>query len=133
VLQTTNMAVSILAVVVAAAGVMNTMARSVFERTREIGILRAIGWRTRRVVGMVIIEAVVLCAGGAVAGSAGGVVVTEILEAASQSVRSVIGPTYEPELFLRGAVLAFAVAVIGVIYPAVRASRLQPLDALRSE
>ena len=133
VLSAMNVAVTAIAAVVAAVGVMNTMARSVFERTREIGILRAIGWRKRRVLGMVVGEAVVLCLIGGVAGSVAGAVATETLEMASQSVRSLVGPAYGVELFVRSAALALAVALAGAVYPAYRAARLEPLDALRSE
>src|SRR6185436_4091292 len=61
---------SMIALVIGAIGMMNTMMTSVLERTREIGILRAIGWRKRRVVRMVLLESVMLCVVGAVLGTA---------------------------------------------------------------
>jgi len=61
-------AISFLAIVVGGIGVLNTMLMAVFERTREIGVLRALGWRRRRVLGMILKEALVLGLLGGVAG-----------------------------------------------------------------
>ena len=59
--------ISFLAVLVGGIGVLNTMLMSVFERTREIGVLRALGWRRRRILGMILREAALLgLIGGAV-------------------------------------------------------------------
>ena len=65
-----NVAISVLAVLLGAIGVMNTMIMSVFERTREIGILRAVGWRGSRIVRMVLAESLLLCLVAAVFGLA---------------------------------------------------------------
>ena len=56
-----NLAISVLAVLIGAVGVTNTMIMSVFERTREIGILRAIGWRSSRIMRMIVGESLLLC------------------------------------------------------------------------
>ena len=63
---------SAVALFIGGIGMLNTMIMSVFERTREIGILRAIGWRPRRVMRMILMESVLLSLGGGVAGHAGG-------------------------------------------------------------
>jgi len=75
-LDAANIAISVLAVGIGAIGVMNTMVMSVFERTREIGILRAVGWSGRRILRMVISESLLLCLVSAVVGSALGVLAT---------------------------------------------------------
>ena len=58
---------------------LNTMIMSVFERTKEIGTLRAIGWKRRRVVQMVLGESVMLSIGGAILGSVVGVLLVKFL------------------------------------------------------
>ena len=68
VIDAVQLAISLLAVGIGAIGVTNTMVMSVFERTREIGILRAVGWSRRRILGTVIGESVTLCALAAVVG-----------------------------------------------------------------
>jgi putative ABC transport system permease protein len=133
VLNSVNLAVIVLAVAGASLGVMNTLARSVFERTHEIGILRAIGWRRRRVFAMVSGEALLLCLLGALIGSLAAIAATELLERASESVSSLVGPRYSASLFARGATMAIVVSLLGASYPAWRAVRLQPIDAIRSE
>ena len=60
-------------------GVLNTMFMSVFERTREIGILRAIGWRPSRVMQMILMESVLLSIGGGVVGTVGGLGLIKLL------------------------------------------------------
>src|SRR5207248_4731060 len=57
----TGWIISILALIVGGIGVTNTMAMSVFERIREIGILRAVGWRTERIAAMIVCEALAIC------------------------------------------------------------------------
>ena len=57
----TGWIISILALIVGGIGVTNTMAMSVFERTRELGILRAVGWPTRRIGSMIVGETVAIC------------------------------------------------------------------------
>ena len=71
---------SAVALVIGAVGMLNTMVMSVFERTREIGILRAIGWGRWRVVRMILMESVVLSMAGGVVGAAGAVLLTRRVE-----------------------------------------------------
>ena len=67
---------SAIAIIIGAVGMLNTMIMSVSERTREIGILRAIGWRKRRIVRMILVESVLLSLSGGLIGTIGGVGVT---------------------------------------------------------
>jgi putative ABC transport system permease protein len=132
VLDAANTAISLLAVLLGAIGVMNTMIMSVFERTREIGILRAVGWRGSRVVRMVLGESLVLCLVAAVLGTILGLLATRAV-LTIPAVSAFLAPAYPLEIFLRALLVAVGVALAGALYPAFRAVRLSPMEALRHE
>jgi putative ABC transport system permease protein len=127
-----NLAISALAVGIGAIGVMNTMIMSVFERTREIGILRAVGWRGSRILRMVIGESIFLCLIAAGVGSLLGVLASRLV-LMIPAVRSLLEPQYSADVFMRALIVAVLVALVGATYPAVRAVRLPPMEALRHE
>lgn len=127
-----NVAITILALVIGAIGVMNTTIMSVFERTREFGVLRAIGWTRARVITLVMSEALLISLAGAVVGVAMGYVAIRLLQRVPE-VLGVFQPVYTADVFGRALGIAVGVAIIGAVYPAVRAALLQPLDALRHE
>jgi putative ABC transport system permease protein len=131
-LDAANIAISVLAVGIGAIGVMNTMIMSVFERTREIGILRAVGWSGRRILRMIITESLVLCGIATVVGSAFGVLLTRAI-LLIDTVRNLLEPQYGTDIFVRALVIAILVALAGAAYPAIRAVRLTPMEALRYE
>jgi putative ABC transport system permease protein len=123
---------AILAVLVGAVIVMTTMTMTFIERTREFGILAAVGWRGRRVVGMVIAEA--LCIG--LLGAAGGVALSFAATQVVGQLPSLVGildPVYTASAFWRALYTAAAMSLLGGLYPAWRAARLPPLEALRHE
>lgn len=132
VLDAANLAISMLAVVIGAIGVMNTMIMSVFERTREIGVLRAVGWSGWRVVRMILGESIALCLVATVVGVVAGFSVTRAVLLVP-TIGSLLSPSYPAGLFVRAVVIAVVVAIVGALYPALRAVRLSPLEALRHE
>jgi putative ABC transport system permease protein len=132
ILDSANLAISILAVGIGAIGVMNTMVMSVFERTREIGILRAVGWSGGRILRMILGESLLLCIAGAVFGSVVAILAVQALLLV-ETISTLLEPTYTIGIFLRGLLVAGIVSVAGAAYPAYRAVRLSPMEALRYE
>ena len=132
ILDAIELAISLLAVGIGAIGVTNTMVMSVFERTREIGILRAVGWSRRRVMSAVLAESLVLCGLAAVAGVAIGTVAGGRVTRVPQ-IANLVEPAYEPAVYVRAIAIGLIVGVAGAAYPAVRATRLTPMEALRHE
>jgi putative ABC transport system permease protein len=132
ILDAANLAISLLAVGIGAIGVMNTMIMSVFERTREIGILRAVGWRGSRILRMIAYESLLLCLIAAGVGIGLGVLASRAVLLVP-SISAFLSPAYPPEIFARAIVLGLVVGLLGAAYPAARAVRLSPMEALRYE
>ncbi|MBW1857453.1 MAG: ABC transporter permease [Deltaproteobacteria bacterium] len=120
--------IAAISLVVAGVGIINTMTVSVMERTREIGVLKAIGAKSSDVLFMFISEAIVTGIIGGTLGALFGI-------ALSYLVGNIINLEPSPSVELGLLVVGFAVAtsVISGIYPAWRASNLNPVEALRSE
>ncbi len=128
----TGWIVSILALIVGGIGVTNTMAMSVFERTREIGILRAVGWSVARIGAMILSEAVGICLIALGVGCALGVLAAQAFVDRS-ALSGLISPTYTATTFAWGLAFALGVGVVGALYPTWRAVSLSPIEALRHE
>ena len=128
----TGWIVSILALIVGGIGVTNTMAMSVFERTREIGILRAVGWPVSRIGAMILSEAVGICLFALGVGCALGVLAAQVFVDHS-ALSGLISPSYTASTFAWGLAFALGVGVIGALYPTWRAVSLSPIEALRHE
>ncbi len=124
--------ISIVAVLIGAIGMLNTMIMSVLERIKEIGILRAVGWRKSRVMRMVLGESILLSLTGAVLGVVGALVLTHLLTRLP-SVNGFISGEITPLVLAEGFLFAVGVGLLGGLYPAWRASRLLPTEAVRHE
>lgn len=123
---------SVIACVIGAVGMLNTMIMSVFERTHEIGILRAIGWRKRRIVRMILGESLLLCLAGATLGvlaAVAGVYWLSTLPAVAGLVQGKISPV----VIGQGYAIAVLVGLAGGLYPACRGAWLSPTEAIRHE
>lgn len=121
-----------LAILIAVLGVINTLALSVIERTRELGLLRAIGMRRAQVMRMITVESVVISVFGAVlgllVGLALGVATVQALK--DQGISEIGFPWVTMVQYL---VVAAVVGVVAAILPAIRAARLNVLDAIAYE
>ena len=123
---------STIALIIGAIGMVNTMLTAVFERTRELAILQAIGWQPRRIVQMILSESVLLALSGAALGTLLAVALTQVLCRLPEAGRLVSGDI-APEVILQGFVIALLVGVAGGIFPAYRATRALPTEGLRHE
>jgi putative ABC transport system permease protein len=123
---------SAIALVIGTIGVLNTMIMSVFEQTREIGILRAIGWRKGRIMRMILGESLMLCAVGAVVGAVGAVALVRWLSTWA-AVSGFIDGRIPPLVVAQGFAIALLVGLLGGIYPAYRGAALCPTEAIRHE
>jgi putative ABC transport system permease protein len=113
-------------------GIANTMAMSVFERTREIGILRALGWKGRHVILLILTEAMVLGLVGGFLGIAAGWGALRVLAALPQTA-SVVSASVSPLHLLEALLIAIASGITAGAYPAWRGAHLSPVEALRYE
>jgi len=124
--------ISFLAILVGGVGVLNTMLMVVLERTREIGVLRALGWRQRRILRLIITEALLL----GLLGGLLGILIAFILVQAFNLVpvySGILQARWDLQIFFRAIIVALLLGLLGGIYPAFRATRLQPVEALRYE
>ncbi|MBM4425055.1 MAG: ABC transporter permease [Chloroflexi bacterium] len=120
----------IFAVAMGGLGMMNTTLMSVLERTREIGVLRAVGWRRRRIIIMILGESLALGLAGGVLGIALGVGMIELARLSPQ-VESLLGGVYKPVIFIQAIAIALTLGAVGGLYPSWRASQLAPAEAMR--
>ena len=127
-LKASSWGISLLAVVVGGLGIINTMLMSVFERTREIGVLKAVGWSNRKILTMIVGESLVITIVSAIIGSIIGVALCSFL-----APMMGLNPTFTPDIFVQAFGIAIIVGIIGGLYPAIKAIKLPPTEALRYE
>ncbi|EDY18787.1 protein of unknown function DUF214 [Chthoniobacter flavus Ellin428] len=120
---------SLLAVLVGILGIMNTMLMTVFERTQEICVLLALGWKRSRIIRMILCESALL----GFLGGAGGVILGFFgvkLLVTAPIIRGLLEPDVNAGLLAEGVAIAIVVGVFSGLYPAWRSSRLLPAQAL---
>jgi putative ABC transport system permease protein len=123
---------STIALVIGGVGILNTMVMSVLERTQEIGVLRAIGWRKLRIVRLIIGESLLLTVCGAVLGTLIAIVLTNVLSGLDV-VPGIVHGDFSPRVLLTALGMALGVGLFGGLYPAWRGATLPPTEALRYE
>jgi len=142
--------VAAVTLIVAAVGIANTMFVSVMERTREIGILKAIGYRPKQIMSLFLSEAALTGIMGSIIGTLLGVVLSFFLgggmssfsfrpppmggsRTQAQSAGTSYSPVFSTELFAFSLIFPIALAVLAGLYPAWRASRMNAVTALKYE
>ena len=125
------MAISLLAALVSVIGVANMMLMSVFDRTREIGLLRAIGWSRWRIVAMIEAEGILLSLVGGLLGIPFGLL---LIQGSRFFVdMGWLNVTLDGPLYFKAVAGAVLIGIFGSLYPALRAANLSPTEALRYE
>ena len=120
-----------LAIVIAVIGIINTLSLSVIERTREVGLLRAVGLSRPRLRRMVTLESVTISVMGALLGMAVGLVVGVLLrQSLSDDLTELALPLQNLVIFLA---ISVVFGVLAALIPAVRASRMKVLEAIATE
>jgi putative ABC transport system permease protein len=122
-----------IALLVAAIGIMNIMLVSVTERTREIGIRKAIGAKRRNILLQFLLEASSISVIGGLIGIGVGIGASHLLSGTITLERSPIETVITWNIIILAFFVALGVGLFAGIYPAMRAARLNPIDALRYE
>lgn len=123
--------ISLLAILIGTIGIINTMLMTIFERTKEIGVLKAVGWSDKKILTMILGESIVITVFAGVVGSIIGVIGIELL-----SIFNILGqitPVFTPKIFIEAFTVAIIVGILGGLYPAIKAVRLPPTEALRDD
>jgi len=109
-------------------GIMNIMLASILERTREIGVRRAVGARQSDIVRQFVVEAMLISFGGGVIGIAFGFVMSRLI-ALLAGWSTIVTASSIALAFL----VSISVGLVFGIYPATKAARLDPVEAIRHE
>jgi putative ABC transport system permease protein len=130
ILDAVSLAISIIAVIMGAIYVLNALVMATQERTREIGIFAAIGWSKRRIMASIVVEGIVMCVIGCGLGlllSFGAALAFPHIPAIGNLV------SFKPSAALIAPILvaAFVLCILGALFPAWRAVRMLPAEALR--
>jgi putative ABC transport system permease protein len=126
-------------------GIINTMMMTIMERTKELGMLMAIGMNRKRVFGMIMLETIFLTLVGAVAGMLSGWILVGTLGKTgihfstwgegfeAIGFAATVYPVITPSFFIVITIMVLVTAIISAIWPARKALKLIPVDALRTE
>lgn len=138
ILQLVLIAIASIALIVASIGIMNTMLTSVMERTREIGIMKAIGATNKDIMSIFIIEGMLVSSIGGIIGILLGIVGSQGLTMILNNFMGMGGSSnLTPVITIMSVVLAVSVSlIVGILsslYPAWKAARMSPIEAVRYE
>jgi putative ABC transport system permease protein len=133
VFQSLIVGIASISLLVGGIGIMNIMLVTVTERTREIGIRKALGAKNRSILFQFVMEAVVVCLVGGLIGIAIGVAIVYLFNFGTRNIPDMFRANVSEAGLLLGFGVSLATGLFFGIYPAAKASRLDPIDALRYE
>jgi putative ABC transport system permease protein len=117
--------------------ILNVMLMAVYERVREIGTIAAIGTPPHRILSLFLVEGLFLGVTGAVVGVLGGVGIVFVLHrvqlpiTVGQGGKYLLAPTVEPLEVLTASLMVIVISILASVQPAYKASRMEPIEALR--
>jgi ABC-type lipoprotein release transport system permease subunit len=147
--ESVNLIIIVLLFVATVAGIANTMLMATFERSREMGMLLALGCRPRRLIGILFLEATVLGTTGVFIGSILGILIVAYQAAHGIDLSAMVGgrgsltvegldlggklyPVLKVTDIARGVIAVIVTSILAVLWPARRVSRLEPMEAMRA-
>jgi putative ABC transport system permease protein len=133
VVQMIVIGIAAISLAVGGIGIMNTMYTSVLERTREIGIMKAIGAKNTDVMVIFLLESGILGLVGGIIGVSIGVGLGKIIEAVAQQSSMPFAASFSPLLIFGSLFFSFIIGALSGTLPALRAAQLKPIEALRYE
>ena len=131
ILQVIIVAFASIALVVGGIGIMNTMYTSVRERTREIGIMKAVGSKNSAILWIFLIEAGIIGIVGGIGGTALGIIFAKSIEIYGQANMFYVKAAVTPGLILLGLTFSILAGCLSGFFPARKAAKMRPVDALR--
>jgi putative ABC transport system permease protein len=126
-------AIASISLIVGSIGIMNIMLVSVTERTREIGIRKAVGAKRRDILLQFLLEAAMLSLSGGIVGILGGWGVSWLVSTFAEASGYAIKSAVTADIVLLAIIVSVCIGLVSGVYPAMRAARLNPIDALHYE
>ncbi len=133
VVQAVVIGIAAISLIVGAIMIMNTMYTSVLERTREIGVMKAIGATNQQVLFVFLVESGVLGGLGGLVGLMLGFMMSTLVSLISSGfLASIVQPSYSPVLIVGALLFSCVIGVLAGVFPALQASRMSPAEAVRA-
>jgi putative ABC transport system permease protein len=136
IIQAVLIGIAAIALIVASIGIMNTMLTSVMERTHEIGVMKAIGADSKDIMSIFLLEGTIISLLGGIAGIIIGIIGANGLVFLSSNMMGggvLIKPVITILSISLGVIVALIVGVTSSFYPAYKAARMSPIEAVRYE